>query len=98
MSYCTIEDSVGHGYAIAIWDVVDCKRCDELLATYKHAISLYTTAQSRIRGLVGDDFMPAWTELKRLRQTCLLADDALMEHLGQDHGNLSEKSGGSLIR
>ena len=89
---------LAHGYAIAKKDGVDCKSCDELLDAYKHAISLYTTAQRRIRGLLGDEFMLAWKELKRLRRTCLLADDALMEHLGQDHGNLSEKSGGSLIR
>jgi hypothetical protein len=73
-------------------DVVDCKRCDELLATYKHPISLYTTAQRGIRGLVGDDFIVAFKELKRLRLECRNADDALMAHLRQDHGKLSEEA------
>ena len=95
MSYCTIEDSVGHGYAIAIWDVVDCKRCDELLAASKHATSLYMTAQRRIRGLLGDDFILAFKELRRLRLECGNADDALMAHLRQNHGKLPEKTSGS---
>ena len=71
---------------------MDCKRCEELLATYKHAISLYTTAQQRIRELLGDDFILAFKELKRLRLECRNADDALMAHLRQDHGRLSEKA------
>ena len=52
---------------LLISDVVDCKRCDELLAAYKDAISLYTNAKRRIRGLLGDNFILAFKELKRLR-------------------------------
>ena len=77
---------------LLISDVVDCKRCDELLAAYKDAISLYTNAQRRIRGLLGDNFILAFKELKRLRLECRHADDALMAHLRQDHGRLSEKA------
>ena len=71
---------------------MDCKRCDELLAVYRRAISLYSTAQRRIRGLKGDDFILAFKELKRLKVECRNADDALMGHLGQDHINSKEDS------
>jgi hypothetical protein len=33
-----------------------CDRCHELLAAYKGAVALYTTAERKIRGLIGDDF------------------------------------------
>lgn len=70
---------------------MDCQRCGELLGAYKDAISLYTTAQRRLRGLRGDDFVLAWKELKRLRQMSLHADEALMEHWREHHGKVAAK-------
>jgi PAS domain S-box-containing protein len=58
---------------------MDCEKCDELLAAYKHAISRYTTAQQRFqRPLVGD-FKLAWNELKHLREARKAAEEALRE-------------------
>ena len=64
---------------------MSCKACGELLAAYKHAVKLYSTAELKCRGMLGDDLQLALEELKRLRQACRDADDALMAHLSQHH-------------
>jgi hypothetical protein len=74
---------------------VDCQRCAELLAAYKQAVSLYTAAQRRIRGLRGDEFKLTWGELKRLRAGCKSADEALLAHWREEHKELAEKAGPS---
>jgi hypothetical protein len=67
-----------------------CDRCNELLTAYKHAVSLFTTAQRKIRGLVGDDFQVASKELVRLHKTCMDANAAVTAHWRQDHDNARE--------
>jgi hypothetical protein len=64
---------------------MECPRCDELLAAYKHSVGLFTTAQRKIRGLVGDDFQRASKELVRLYQKCMDANAAVTAHWRQDH-------------
>lgn len=64
---------------------VGCKRCDDLLADYKNAVRVFTNAGRKFRGATRDDFPLELKELKRLRQACKDADDALMEHWRKDH-------------
>jgi hypothetical protein len=66
--------------------MMECQTCDELLAVYRDAVSLYNNAD---RELLGGNFGLALQELKRLKQACRDADDALMEHLRKEHNNLS---------
>jgi hypothetical protein len=66
-----------------------------LLGAYRVAISLYTTAQQRFQGLPGDDFKLAWKELKRLREACKAADEALLMHWHQEHPDFGEIPGPS---
>ena len=67
-----------------------CQRCDELLAAYKHAVGLFTTAQRKIRGLVGDDFQLASKELVRLHKICMDANAAVTAHWRQEHDKARE--------
>jgi hypothetical protein len=76
---------------------MDCKTCDELLAAYKHAVSLYTTAQRGFLGPLVGDFDLAWKELKRLREACRAADDGLLGHWRTEHTDLGEKVGSSKV-
>jgi hypothetical protein len=70
--------------------VVDCKTCAELLGAYRHAVKLYTAAQGRFQGLLKDDFKLAWEGLKRLREACKAADEALLLHWHQEHPDFAE--------
>jgi len=74
---------------------VDCKTCDELVGGYKVAISLYITAQRGFKGPLLGDFKVAWEELKRLREACKGADEALLAHWREEHMDLAEKAGAS---
>jgi hypothetical protein len=56
---------------------MDCQKCNELLAAYKHAVGLYMTAERNIRGLVWDDFQLAFKELEHLAQACMDANAVL---------------------
>ena len=76
-------------------DVVDCKTCAELLSTYRHAAKSYADAQERFQALLRDDFKLAWQELKRLREACKTADEALIAHWRKEHTDLAEKAGAS---
>jgi hypothetical protein len=69
---------------------MDCQRCHELLAAYKHAVSLFTTAERNMRGMVGDDFQVAMNKLRLLHEACLDANAAVTEHWRQDHTNFSQ--------
>jgi hypothetical protein len=69
---------------------MDCKRCNELLAAYKHATSLFTKAERNMRGMVGDDFQVALVKLRLLHEACLDANSAVTEHWRQDHTNFSK--------
>ena len=71
---------------------MECERCDELVSAYEHAVSLYTTAQRKLQGLVGDEFRLAWKELKRFREACKAADEALLAHWREKHTDLAEKA------
>lgn len=64
---------------------MECKTCDALLAAFKHAVSLYTNAGESFRGALRGDSRQALKELRRLRQACKDADNALVAHLHQDH-------------
>jgi hypothetical protein len=71
---------------------MECKTCDALLADYKRQVALYTNAEQGFRGLLRGEFPLALKELKRLKRACREADDALIEHCDQNHGNLSHKA------
>jgi hypothetical protein len=86
---------LAHGYAIAKKDGVDCKSCDELLNTYRQAAKLYAAAQERFQAQLRGDFKLAWKELKRLREACRTADEALLAHWREEHSDLAEKAGAS---
>jgi len=62
-----------------------CERCNELLAAYKQAVGVYTSAQRNIRGLLGDDFQLALKKLQRLHVACVDANAAMTAHCRQDH-------------
>ena len=79
----------GHGTGM------DCQRCTELLAAYRHATSLFRTAERNLRGMVGDDFQVASKQLKVLHEACLDADAAVMAHWRQDHTDFSHVVGAS---
>ena len=53
----------------------------------------YVDAGQGSRGLLGDDFQRIRKELKRLKQACRDADDALLAHLGLDHSYFERKPG-----
>jgi hypothetical protein len=57
---------------------------------YKRAVGVYTTAQRRFQGLLRDDFKLEWKELKRSREACEAADEALMAHWRKEHTDLAE--------
>ena len=65
-----------------------CRTCSDLLATYRHAVSLYTAATRDIPALVGDELRLASREVEHLRRACREADDALMAHRREYHPNL----------
>ena len=69
---------------------MDCQRCKELLAAYKHAVSLFTTAERNMRGMVGDDFQVALKELQFLHEACQDANAAVTKHWRQDHTDFSQ--------
>jgi hypothetical protein len=69
---------------------MDCKRCDELLATYKRDVTLFTTAVLDLPGKLGDDSRVAAEQTDRLSQNCKDTSDALMEHWRQEHCNLTK--------
>jgi len=69
---------------------MDCQRCNELLAAYKHAVGLFTTAERNMRGLVGDDFNVALKELRFLHESCLDANAAVTKHWRLDHTKFSQ--------
>ena len=71
---------------------MDCQRCDELLAAYRLATSLFTKAQRNLEGMVGDDFQVALEKLRLLYQACLDAKAAVTEHWRHDHSDLSNKA------
>ena len=66
---------------------MECKTCDALLAKYQQAVGLYGNAAQRFQGESEDDFQLALKELKRLKQACNDAEDALVKHYGLDHPN-----------
>jgi hypothetical protein len=66
---------------------MECEIYDALLANYKLAVRLFTKAELSFRGAIRDDFRLALKELKRLKQACKDADNALMDHWRQDHDN-----------
>ena len=72
---------------------MSCKRCDELLATYKRDVSQFRNVVLKVAGALGDDSRLAVKEMDRLSQNCKDTSDALMEHWCQDHGNVGAKSG-----
>jgi hypothetical protein len=64
---------------------MDCETCNNLLAAYKHCARVLTNVGLCFRDVSGEDFPPALTELKRLRQVCRDADEALIAHWRQAH-------------
>ena len=72
-----------------------CKRCDELLATYKREVTLLRNAVLNVAGTLGDDSRLAIREMDRLSQNCKDTSDALTAHWRQDHGKHIEDSSSS---
>jgi hypothetical protein len=74
---------------------MDCKRCDELLAAFKHSVLRFTNAVLNIPGALVDDPTLA-VELVELtddlRLKCTDASDALKAHLRQQHSHLPPKN------
>ena len=66
--------------------MMECKICDGLLAEYEQRVRLFTNAERRFQETKRDDFPLALTVLKRLKQACGEADDALLKHCRQEHG------------
>jgi hypothetical protein len=75
---------------------MNCEACDRLLAAYTAAVRLYTTAVVTVQGLNGNNRLLASQEEARLKLVCHLADNALMTHLRQDHGNPTPEAGSSV--
>jgi hypothetical protein len=66
---------------------MNCKTCDDLLGAYQRAVHLYTTTVVNTAGLFGANRRLASQEAERLKLACRDADNALISHLHQDHGN-----------
>jgi hypothetical protein len=75
---------------------MNCEVCDRLLAAYTAAVRLYTATVVTIQGLTGNNRLLASQEEERLKLVCHLADNALMTHLGQDHGNPTPEADSSV--
>ena len=60
-----------------------CKTCDDLLAAYKRSVRLFTDAERRCQGMLGDDFRPALKKLQRLHLACMDANAAMTAHWSQ---------------
>ena len=71
---------------------MDCKTCDHVLAAFRHSVSLYKQAMQEVAGLGREDFQLALRELERLRANCQDANEAVMAHWWQEHGDLSHKA------
>ena len=69
-----------------------CRTCDDLLAAYKSAVDLYTTAARDIGTMAGDEFRMASKQAELLRLACHDADNALIAHFWQDHPTLLPQS------
>ena len=67
---------------------MDCKRCDELLATYKCEVTLFRNGVLDLPGKLGPDSRLASERMERLSQNCKETSDALMEHWRQQHANI----------
>jgi hypothetical protein len=70
---------------------MDCPTCNELLAAYRHSVSLFKDAVQNIPGAQEDSGL-AVEQADRLKLKCREASDALMEHLREHHGTVAAKS------
>jgi hypothetical protein len=68
-----------------------CKTCNELLAAYERAVTLFGNAVLKIPGALGDDSRAIQEAAHSLVQ-CRDASDALLAHLHQEHSNRNEDS------
>jgi hypothetical protein len=66
-----------------------CQTYNDLWGEYETAVKLYTLAMRDMVGMIGEDFRLALKKLEQLRVKCRDAKDALTEHWGKDHNNLS---------
>jgi len=90
-----VTDALGGSYASCRlfrrdWryhmQIVDCERCDPLLADYKRSVGFFTKAVQRIPGVLGDNSMAAEV-VDRLRKRCQDAREDLMAHWLQEHSD-----------
>jgi hypothetical protein len=70
-----------------------CRKCHELRDAYKRSVTLFTTAEGNMRGLVGDHSKVALIKLRLLHEACLDANAAVTEHWRQDHNDLRQAVG-----
>ena len=67
-----------------------CRKCEELLSDYKHAVKAFATAL-----LHGGNYLHTAKETEDLARKCNDTSDALMEHLRQHRRDLSQKAASS---
>ena len=70
-----------------------CHTCDELLAAYRNAVSLFKDGVQRASGATGAGSIPAGKEAQRLGEQCKEASDTLMEHWRVEHRSRAAKAG-----
>jgi hypothetical protein len=63
-----------------------CKTGNELLAAYRREVRLFTSAVLNMPGVLGGDSGVTAQELDRLGQKCRGANEALLAHLREAHG------------
>ena len=70
-----------------------CHTCNELLAAYRNAVSVFKDAVQTAPGATGADSCLAAKPAARLGEQCKEASDALMEHWRVEHRSLAAKGG-----
>lgn len=71
---------------------LDCKSCNDLLADYRRAVSVYKTTVRDSTTLQGVELRLASQEAERLRLACREADNALKAHWCPEHNGLAKKA------
>lgn len=71
---------------------MDCQTCEDLIAAYRHSVSLFKNAVQKGSGALGDDSTLTSAEATRLGEMCKDASDDLMMHW-REHQGKPTKSG-----
>jgi hypothetical protein len=76
---------------------MSCATCDELLAAYGNAVSLFKDAVEKASGASGADSFLAGIEATRLGRQCKKASNVLMEHWQVEHPGLADSTHNLLL-